>query len=74
MLVLSRRPSESIVFPELNISLTIVSVRGQVARIGIEAPPSVSIFREEVLLRANHEHFLGNRRKAIPLKKGASTA
>src|ERR1700682_1142401 len=73
MLVLSRRPCESIVFPELNISLTAVSVRGQVVRIGIEAPPCVSVFREEVLHPTYHEQSLGTRHEAFPPGKGASS-
>ena len=47
MLVLSRKKSESIVISE-NIVITIVEIRGDKVRIGIEAPKDVSIHRQEV--------------------------
>jgi carbon storage regulator CsrA len=48
MLVLSRRPQEKIVFPTLGVTVEICSIKKNVVRIGIEAPPSVSILREEL--------------------------
>jgi carbon storage regulator len=56
MLVLSRRPCQRVVLPELEISISVVSVQGQVVRLGIEAPPAISVFREEVLLSMDQEH------------------
>ena len=47
MLVLTRRPGEQIVI-DGNIRLTVVSVHGDRIRIGIEAPPSVVVDRQEV--------------------------
>jgi two-component system, OmpR family, response regulator len=51
MLVLSRRLHEKIVLPGLGITLQVVSIKGKVVRLGIEAPPDVKVFREEI---ANH--------------------
>lgn len=51
MLVLSRRLNEKIVIPGLNITIEVVAVKPGVVRIGIEAPPDVKVFREEVLHR-----------------------
>jgi carbon storage regulator len=48
MLVLSRKLNESIIIGE-NIRITVVGVRGSQIRLGIEAPDSVQIFREEIL-------------------------
>jgi len=48
MLVLSRKPNESIVINE-NIVVTILGVIGNRVRLGIEAPREVSVFRTEVL-------------------------
>ena len=48
MLALSRRPGERIVFPSLNISVQIVQVKGNTVRVGIDAPPGIGIFREEI--------------------------
>jgi carbon storage regulator len=50
MLVLSRKPNESIVIDD-KIRVTVVSIRGNQVRLGFEAPPSVGIVRTELLLR-----------------------
>lgn len=47
MLVLTRRPGEEIII-DGNIRVTVVSVRGDRVRIGIEAPPSVVVDRQEI--------------------------
>lgn len=49
MLVLSRRPHETIVFPNVGITVTVVRVQGEVVRLGIDAPPDVAILRKELL-------------------------
>jgi carbon storage regulator CsrA len=48
MLVLSRCPEEAIVLPTLGITVRLLRVNGQSARIGIEAPTGVPILREEL--------------------------
>ena len=48
MLVLSRRPGERIVI-DGGIVVTVVQVRNNQVRIGLEAPPHVGIYREEAL-------------------------
>jgi carbon storage regulator len=53
MLVLTRRPGEQIVI-DGNIRLTVVSVKGDRVRIGIEAPPNVRVDREEIHTRRQH--------------------
>ncbi len=47
MLVLSRQRDESIIIGD-NIKITIVDIRGDKIRIGIEAPPEIAVHREEV--------------------------
>lgn len=47
MLVLSRKKNESIVINE-NIVITIIEIRGDKVRLGIQAPRDVSIHRSEV--------------------------
>ncbi len=47
MLVLSRQRDESIIIGD-NIKITIVDIRGDKIRIGIEAPPEVAVHRQEV--------------------------
>lgn len=49
MLVLSRKTDQKIVFPNLGVSLKLLSIRGNLAKIGIEAPKDLAILREEVL-------------------------
>ena len=48
MLVLSRRAGESIVLGE-DITVTVLEVRGDVVRIGIDAPRSLKVHRSELL-------------------------
>lgn len=50
MLVLSRRISESLMIGD-NITVTVLAVNGMQVRLGIEAPGSVSVHREEVFFR-----------------------
>ena len=47
MLVLSRQRDESIIIGD-NIVVTVVDVRGDKVRLGIEAPREVSVHRREV--------------------------
>ncbi len=47
MLVLSRKQWDSIVI-DGNIKVTVVEVKGNVVRLGIEAPKEVSILRSEL--------------------------
>jgi carbon storage regulator len=57
VLVLTRRPGESVMISD-DIVVTILDVRGDVVRIGIKAPRSVQVHREEVyreLQKANRE-------------------
>ena len=49
MLVLTRKVDESIIIGD-NIKITVVDIRGDQAKIGIEAPQEISVHREEVYL------------------------
>jgi carbon storage regulator len=48
MLVLSRRVGESVVVGD-DVTITVLEVRGDVVRIGIDAPRSVAVHRAELL-------------------------
>jgi carbon storage regulator len=48
MLVLSRKVNQSIVING-NITVTVVDIRGDNVRVGIQAPRDVSVHREEIL-------------------------
>ena len=57
MLVLTRRPGESVMIGD-DVVITVLDVRGDVVRLGINAPRSVQVHREEVyreLQRVNRE-------------------
>lgn len=47
MLVLSRQRDESIIIGD-NIKVTIVDIRGDKVRLGIEAPSNIAVHRQEV--------------------------
>jgi len=47
VLVLTRRPGESIMIGD-DVVVTVLDVRGDVVRVGIKAPRSVQVHREEV--------------------------
>lgn len=55
MLVLSRRPGESIVIGN-DIVVTVLEVRPDQIRLGIDAPRSVSVHREEVYQEVMREN------------------
>jgi carbon storage regulator len=61
MLVLSRRSGESVVLGE-DITITVLEVRGDVVRIGIDAPRSVKVHRAELLEQLEQS----NRQAASP--------
>ena len=55
MLVLTRRSGESIVIGN-DVVVTVLDVRGDQVRIGIDAPRSVQIHREEVFRQVAQEN------------------
>ncbi len=48
MLVLSRKKNESIVIGE-NVVVTVIEIRGDKVRLGIDAPKDVAVHRKEVM-------------------------
>ena len=54
MLVLSRQKDESIMIGD-DVEITIVDVRGDKVRLGINAPRSVSVHRKEIYLAIQKE-------------------
>jgi carbon storage regulator CsrA len=49
VLVISRCLREKVLSPCINVAVQVVSTKQGVVRLGIEAPPDVAIFRQEVL-------------------------
>jgi carbon storage regulator len=54
MLILTRRIGESVVIGE-NVTVTILGVKGNQVRVGIDAPKDVAVHREEIFERLQHE-------------------
>lgn len=65
MLVLSRKRGESIVINS-DITITVLDIRGDKIRIGIEAPENVPVHRKEVyeILMRNGESLLHKKKDA----------
>lgn len=56
MLVLTRRPGESIIIGE-NIVITVIEIKGGQVRIGIDAPREVEVYREEIYEQVRQENL-----------------
>ncbi|MFZ7172139.1 carbon storage regulator CsrA [Avibacterium avium] len=50
MLILTRKVGESLLIGD-EISITILSVRGNQIKVGVNAPKEVSVYREEIYQR-----------------------
>ncbi len=55
MLILSRKTDQQIKIGE-EITLTIIEIRGDQVKIGVEAPKSVKVFRQEVFSAIQNEN------------------
>ncbi len=54
MLILTRRVGETLMIGD-NISVTVLGVKGNQVRLGINAPKDVAVHREEIFERIRHE-------------------
>ncbi|MBK1735739.1 carbon storage regulator [Halorhodospira abdelmalekii] len=54
MLILTRRVGETLMIGD-EISVTVLGVKGNQVRIGVNAPRDVSVHREEIYERIRHE-------------------
>ena len=54
MLILTRRPDETLVIGT-EITVTVLGVKGNQVRIGVNAPKNVAVHREEIFERINAE-------------------
>lgn len=55
MLIITRRPGEKIILGD-DVVLTVMEVSGQTVRLGIEAPKSLPIYREEIWAAVKSEN------------------
>jgi carbon storage regulator len=56
MLVLTRRPGESIVVGQ-DIVITVIEIKGGQVRIGVDAPREVDVYREEIYEQVRQENI-----------------
>ncbi|WHI49858.1 carbon storage regulator CsrA [Microbulbifer sp. MLAF003] len=62
MLILKRRTGENLRIGA-NVSLTVLEVNGNQVKIGIHAPKSLSVHREEVYIRIQKKQEASNRNR-----------
>ncbi|MDD2944065.1 MAG: carbon storage regulator CsrA [bacterium] len=55
MLVLTRKPGQAVYIGD-DIRITLMEIRGNQVRLGVEAPSSVRIYREEIYLQILEEN------------------
>lgn len=57
MLILTRRVGETLMVGD-EVSLTVLGVKGNQVRIGVNAPRDVAVHREEIYQRIQHERSM----------------
>jgi carbon storage regulator len=59
MLILTRRIGETLIIGD-DVNITVLGVKGNQVRLGINAPKDVSVHREEIYLRIQQEKESSN--------------
>lgn len=67
MLILSRKPNESLIISD-SIEVIILEIRGDQVKLGIKAPKEVSIYRKEIYENIQRENLEASKVDAGALK------
>ena len=59
MLILTRRVGESLMIGD-EVTVTVLGVKGNQVRVGVDAPRDISVHREEIYERIKNEQNAGN--------------
>lgn len=62
MLILTRRVGETLMIGD-EVTVTVLGVKGNQVRIGINAPKEVAVHREEIYMRIQQEKNAGNQQQ-----------
>jgi carbon storage regulator len=71
MLKITRRAGERIILGD-DIVVTLLEISGQTARIGIDAPRSIPVYREEIWIEVKRENEAAAKAASSPLPEVAN--
>jgi len=66
MLILSRKTNQKILIGD-DVELTIIEIRGDQVKIGVNAPPIIKVFREEIYQEIQNENKAALVKDRIPV-------
>lgn len=70
MLILTRRVGETVMIGD-DITVTVLGVKGNQVRVGVDAPKEVGVHREEIFERIKREEQRSREQRQAPLVAGA---
>ena len=73
MLIITRRPNQKIMLGD-NVTIHVMEVSGNNVRLGIEAPKSIPVYREEIWIAVKQENEAAANAKATTLPRPAATS